>query len=272
MDQLKYIDNSINNTLASVLKKPTLIRGVIHLLLILYAARLAPQLPDQVLELFKNSYFKMFIFSLILWTSQFSPSISILIAVSFMITINFINNKPLLEFMDNVPDVAPTKDMAVNAAMASTQPIMVDNVVHLIGQQDSTSIVQPKIVQTSGGQAVINPSVVIAPLVVTSSSGQSMTITPAVTILTPKNAESPMMQMTQPMAPTPMTMTPPMMQMTQPMAPTPMTMTPSMMQMTQPMAMMPTATSDSCYTPPHYDMERVMSYSPDTEDYGAIKF
>jgi hypothetical protein len=225
MDQLKYIDNSIENVFGSVLKKPTLIRGVIHLLLILYAARLAPQLPDQVLELFKNSYFKMFIFSLILWTSQFSPSISILIAVSFMITINFINNKPLLEFMDNV-DVAPTKDLAVNAAMASTQPIMADNVVHLISQQDSTSIVQPKIVQTSGGQAVINPSVVIAPLVVTSSSGQSMTITPAVTILTPKNGQAP----------------------TGPTAP------------------------DTCYTPPHYDMEKVMSYSPETEDYGEIKF
>jgi hypothetical protein len=231
MDQLKNIDSTINNALAGVLKKPTLIRGVIHLLLILYSARLAPQLPEQVLELFKNSYFKMFIFSLILWTSQFSPSISILIAVSFMITMNFINNKPLLEFMDNVELPAPTKDMAINAAMASTQPIMVDNVVNLIGQQESTSIVQPKIVQTSEGQAVVNPSVVIAPLVVTSSSGQSMTITPDVTILKVNE--------------------------TAPVAP-----------MAAPMAM----TSDNCYNPPHYDMEKVMSYSPDSEEFGVIKF
>lgn len=228
MDQLKYIDNTISNALSSVLEKPTLIRGVIHLLLILYSARLAPQLPDQVLELFKNSYFKMFIFSLILWTSQFSPSISILIAVSFMITMNFINNKPLLEFMDNV-DMAPTKDLAISSAMASTQPVMANHVVDLIGQHDSTQIVQPKIVQTSDGKAVMNPSVVIAPLVVTSSSGQSMTITPSVTILAPKNnsAASPVAS---------------------------------------------PVSQDNCYMSPQYDMEKVMSYSPDTSDYGTTNF
>jgi hypothetical protein len=66
----------------------------------LYAARIAPKLPDAVLVLFENQYFKLFIFSLILWTAQFSPSTSILITIAFMVSINYANQKPLWEFMD----------------------------------------------------------------------------------------------------------------------------------------------------------------------------
>jgi hypothetical protein len=100
MEVIKKLDNGINSILSTLIKEPTLIRGAIHLLLMLYAARIAPKLPDAVLALFENQYFKLFVFSLILWTAQFSPSTSILIAIAFMVSINYVNQKPLWEFMD----------------------------------------------------------------------------------------------------------------------------------------------------------------------------
>ena len=100
MEIIKKLDNGVNSILSTLMREPTLIRGSIHLLLMLYAARIAPKLPDAVLVLFENQYFKLFIFSLILWTAQFSPSTSILIAIAFMVSINYVNQKPLWEFMD----------------------------------------------------------------------------------------------------------------------------------------------------------------------------
>lgn len=100
MEVIKKLDNGINSILSTLIKEPTLIRGAIHLLLMLYAARIAPKLPDAVLALFENQYFKLFVFSLILWTAQFSPSTSILIAIAFMVSVNYANQKPLWEFMD----------------------------------------------------------------------------------------------------------------------------------------------------------------------------
>ena len=102
MQYVNTFDTQISSMMNEYVKKPTLIRGIVHLLLILYVARLAPSLPRQVLILFENQYFKLFIFSLVLWTAQFSPSTSILIALAFMVTVNYSTNKSLWEFLENV--------------------------------------------------------------------------------------------------------------------------------------------------------------------------
>jgi hypothetical protein len=39
---VKQVDDVLNNALNNFVRKPTLIRGIVHLLLILYAARIAP--------------------------------------------------------------------------------------------------------------------------------------------------------------------------------------------------------------------------------------
>lgn len=113
---MNEVDQKMNQVLKTV-TKPTIVKGLIHLLLILYAARLAPMLPEPAMKLFDNAYFKLFVFSLILWTAQFSPSISILIALSFMITVNYTSNKPLWEFLENV-EAEP-----VQAEPVQTEPV-----------------------------------------------------------------------------------------------------------------------------------------------------
>lgn len=107
MEYVKTFDASVASTLNQYVKKPTIIRGVVHLLLILYAARVAPELPRPVLNLFENQYFKLFVFSLILWTAQFSPSTSILIALAFMVTVNYSMQKPLWELLENTENTVP---------------------------------------------------------------------------------------------------------------------------------------------------------------------
>ena len=102
MEYLKTFDRSIDSFLGPVIRKTDLVRGIVHLLLMLYAARIAPSLPRQVLLLFENQYFKLFFFAIILWTAQFSPSTSILISLAFLVTVNYANKKPLWEFLENV--------------------------------------------------------------------------------------------------------------------------------------------------------------------------
>jgi hypothetical protein len=187
------VDDAINSVFTKFLRKPTLVRGVVHLLLMLYVARIAPVPPAAVLSLFENAYFKLFVFSLILWTAQFSPSTSLLIALGFMVTMNYISQKPLWEFLENtdptVAPVAPSKEVAVQAAtaIADGQAANVP-VVHSIGQKQDTVVIQPTIIDTPKGQAVVNPSVVIATAVVSTPQGEKMVIKPDVTFV---NASAP---------------------------------------------------------------------------------
>ena len=111
MDYIMSADKTVEKTLSPYLKKTVIVKGIIHLLIVLYAAKLAPELPKAVTDLFANSYFRLFVFSLILWTAQFSPSTSLLIALAFMITVNYSMNKPLWEFLENV-EGAPKQQMA----------------------------------------------------------------------------------------------------------------------------------------------------------------
>ncbi len=190
MDQyVQQLDNTLNQALNTFIRKPTLIRGAIHLLLILYAARLAPSLPKQVLQLFENAYFKLFVFSLILWTAQFSPSTSILIALSFLITTNFINQRPLWEFLDNVSDpteapLAPSKEVAVDSVVAVVEAQSANTpVVTSIAQKQETIVVQPMVVDTPQGPALVNPTIVVAPAVVENKDGEKVVVKPDVTVV-----------------------------------------------------------------------------------------
>ena len=184
---LQTVDSTMQPTLESIISKPTIIRGVVHLFLILYAARLAPVPPRQVLVLIDNVYFKLACFSLILWTSQFSPSTSILIALAFMVTINYSTTGKVWEMMENIAQtqpVAPSKEIAM-AAVTQTMTTQQTNapVVGSVTQNPNTIVITPSVINTPSGPAVINPTVVVAPATVASPSGEKITVTPQVTTM-----------------------------------------------------------------------------------------
>jgi hypothetical protein len=181
MDFVKSLDKSVDQT-AKALYKPTVIKGLVHLLLAVYVWKLAPEVPQTIQTLFENSYFRLFVFSLVLWTAQFSPSTSILIALAFMITMNYLNKKPLFEFMENTP-VAPTQEVAIDSTQAVVNQQMENpQTVSGIENQEHSIVIQPSIVETPNGPSVINPSVVVAPMVV-SNGEEKVLVTPNITVI-----------------------------------------------------------------------------------------
>ena len=132
---IQSFDSNINVILENYIRKPTLIKAVVQLLLMLYAVRLAPTPPPVVLHLFNNVYFKVFIFALILWTAQVSPSTSILIAVAFMITINYTTTGKIWEMMDNTA-VPPVSSALVTPAQSA-------QAVQVLAQASSSAIASP---------------------------------------------------------------------------------------------------------------------------------
>jgi hypothetical protein len=128
METIRKIDIQVSGLLNKV-SETIYVKAVLHLLLVLYAARLAPEIPQVVADLFGNTYFKLLIFSLILWTAQISPSTSILITLAFMVTLNHVNKKPLWEFLDNVDAATKIVTDAVPAAVLSANPTVSTAVV-----------------------------------------------------------------------------------------------------------------------------------------------
>lgn len=177
---LRAFDSTANNIMQENINRPTIISAIVHLILVLYAARIAPTPPQAILNLFANVYFKLLIFVIILWTAQFSPSTSILIALAFMITINYTTTGKIWENLENT--VVADKQTALDNANITLQTQMTNMpVVTSTVQSSNTTVITPTIVNTPSGPVVMNPSVVISSAVVSTPDGKQIIITPDVT-------------------------------------------------------------------------------------------
>jgi hypothetical protein len=126
---VKTFDTTVSSTFERI-EQPTIVRALVTFFLMLYAARIAPAPPQVILDLFGNFYFKLFIFTLILWTAQLSPSTAILIALCFLITVNYSNSGKLFESLENTP-VTPQESVKAVVALAdaAAQSVAVDTAV-----------------------------------------------------------------------------------------------------------------------------------------------
>ena len=126
MDYVKKFDSSIEKALTKYIRKPEIVYGMIILFIALYAAHIAPAVPEVVSKIFSNTYFKLMFMIFILWIAQISPSMSIVIAVGFLMITNYANNKALFEMLDNTP--APETTAAPVAPVAPAAPTPLDSV------------------------------------------------------------------------------------------------------------------------------------------------
>lgn len=172
MEYIKDVDTNVNKIMKDI-TRPELIKGLLHLVLVMYASNLAPPLPSFIVPLLGNQYFRLLIFSLILWTSQFSPSTAILISITFVVVLNLANKKPAWEFLENTISTSKT-EKALSSQIANTP------IVTSVERSGNSIIVKPTIIDTPSGQKVINPNVIISPAVVSDSSGQKVLINPTV--------------------------------------------------------------------------------------------
>jgi hypothetical protein len=178
---LGNFDSGVNSILNEYVRKPTIIRGLVHLLLILYATRMAPTPPKAILRLFENAYFKLFTFSLVIWTAQFSPSTSILIALAFMVTVNYTTTGKLWEMMDNIGAMEQepaSEEKAMEAIKALAEAAA-------SGEAASPSVVAPVAniaASASTTQVGVNAIKALAEQAVTEEAGTQENISKAATI------------------------------------------------------------------------------------------
>jgi hypothetical protein len=107
MDQYEYLRNTVNppvnNFMDGILgeSKPgqgdSITLVVLKMTLILYGSVIAPKLPKKVLEWFDFVPFKIFVLFLIVWAGSHDPSLSLLIAICFYVSLNVLNGKQAFE-------------------------------------------------------------------------------------------------------------------------------------------------------------------------------
>ena len=92
---ISSINSQVNNILNPLLDPR--IRPVIALFLVVYAGFIAPKLPQDIQNWFTHPFFRIAVMSLIIWTANRDPILSVLIAVVFLIIVNLANGKKFWE-------------------------------------------------------------------------------------------------------------------------------------------------------------------------------
>jgi hypothetical protein len=105
MNTVKNVFGKVNVAIDTGLKasigRNSVISGTLYLIILVYISLLTPEMPPSILAIFRNQYFKVLVFSIILWTAHIDPVVAILIAIAFLMTANIANNKSIWEFMEN---------------------------------------------------------------------------------------------------------------------------------------------------------------------------
>lgn len=94
-------DTVVNNGLKPLLQNQYFF-AVIHLLLILYSGQIAPNLPPVLLNLLDNFFIKLLCMFFILILAKISPMTSLLVALAFLVTMNYVTKGKFIEMMKNV--------------------------------------------------------------------------------------------------------------------------------------------------------------------------
>lgn len=185
MESVQKLNDTVNKYM-NPLQTNTILRALLHLMIVIYAAKFAPSLPPQVVQVFQNKYVQIALFAVIMWTVHTSPSTAILLAIAFMVTMNYVNQKPLWEFLDNVTAApsAPSVDTAIaTVTQALAEQQATPQTVATVSEKTNAVVITPQIVQTESGPTVVTPNVVIAPSVVSTPQGTPVVVKPNVTVV-----------------------------------------------------------------------------------------
>lgn len=79
---------------------------VITIALGLYAALLGPELPDMVKDLFNNTIFRIIVLFLVVVRGNRDPKMAIMIAVAFVLTLDYIYAKSARETFKSIEKMA----------------------------------------------------------------------------------------------------------------------------------------------------------------------
>lgn len=83
---------------------------IVTIFLIAYASLARPKLPNFITNLFENPIFRVFILSLIVYRGNKNPTLSILIAMGFVVTMNIISKQKIFDNFTNTDDTLGMDD------------------------------------------------------------------------------------------------------------------------------------------------------------------
>lgn len=92
---MEGLNKSVNSTLKNV--NTPFVENVLKLLFILYATKLAPEVPQTVMTFFMNPVVKFFVFFLIVWINSRDTTLSLTVALIVVMIVNFVSGRALLE-------------------------------------------------------------------------------------------------------------------------------------------------------------------------------
>jgi len=88
----KVVEGGIDTTLMN-----PYIMAVVKVTLLIYAARIAPRLPDAAQKALDNTYVKIFLLMLIIYLSEKDFQFAIMLAIIYVVGVNFMAGRGLLE-------------------------------------------------------------------------------------------------------------------------------------------------------------------------------
>lgn len=109
MDTVKQSLSGLNNGLNNVLSN-TYVSIIIQLFIVLYASYVAPNPPTFVKSILDNTFGKMIVIALIIFMSNNNIGTALVMAIVFVLVINAISGRPLLESYSSISD-AFVKDL-----------------------------------------------------------------------------------------------------------------------------------------------------------------
>lgn len=96
MDQLSIISQNVEEYRESVMSNPY-VMAVLKISLILYAARIAPNPPEYVQNVFKNVFFKIATIALILYFVEVDFQLALILAIIYVIGMNVLSGRGVFE-------------------------------------------------------------------------------------------------------------------------------------------------------------------------------
>jgi hypothetical protein len=102
MNTLKQVEITLKTNLDKVLSNGV-VMGFLKIFLVLYAVRIAPTPPEQLNKVFSNTYFKIFAIALLAYISSVDFQLAIILAIIFVLGLNYMSGRQLLESFKNTP-------------------------------------------------------------------------------------------------------------------------------------------------------------------------
>lgn len=98
-------DALFNNSVGGIFAPESMALVALRLGLILYAGLAAPALPPAALKLFDKPLFRLVVLMLVVWIGGVDPSTALMVAVGFIVSMNYLSNRKLLEAFENGGDM-----------------------------------------------------------------------------------------------------------------------------------------------------------------------